>query len=183
MRLKAKVVMWILSVLLLASLLLLWFQSINTLTMLASNPGSQAIESAAGQLNVILASVFILVMLSIAMGLVSARLVSGDVLRLRDAARDIGKGRFKTRINISTGDEIEELADSLNRMARGLEQYEHELEKKNAELEGAVKKRTKELEGKIEVLERLNRLSVGRELKMIELKDRIKDMEKRHKRK
>jgi len=41
------------------------------------------------------------------------------------------------------------------------------------ELERQVAERTKELQGKIEELEKINRLTVGRELKMIELKEEI----------
>jgi len=37
-----------------------------------------------------------------------------------------------------------------------------------------VEKRTEELRGKIQELERFNKLSVGRELKMVELKEEVK---------
>lgn len=54
---------------------------------------------------------------------------------------------------------------------------ENELNKLNAELEQRVKERTKELEDKIAEIERMNKLFVGRELRMVELKERIKDLE------
>lgn len=44
------------------------------------------------------------------------------------------------------------------------------------ELELQVVERTKELQEKIEELEKMNRLAVGRELKMIELKEEIKQL-------
>lgn len=47
-------------------------------------------------------------------------------------------------------------------------------------LEGEVRERTRDLEIKVEELERFNRLSVDRELKMIELKKEIKDLKKKH---
>jgi flavodoxin/cell division protein FtsL len=45
-------------------------------------------------------------------------------------------------------------------------------------LEEQVEGRTKELESKIAELERFNRLAIGRELKMIELKNKVKELER-----
>ncbi|MDD2697091.1 MAG: hypothetical protein PHE52_02965 [Candidatus Pacebacteria bacterium] len=53
-----------------------------------------------------------------------------------------------------------------------------ELKVLSESLEEQVKERTKKLEEKMAELERFNKLSVGRELKMIELKEEIKDLEK-----
>ncbi|MFH1451440.1 MAG: PAS domain-containing protein [bacterium] len=47
-----------------------------------------------------------------------------------------------------------------------------------AELEKEVEKKTKELKDKIKELEKINRVVIGRELKMIELKDKLKKAEK-----
>jgi uncharacterized membrane protein (DUF106 family) len=42
-----------------------------------------------------------------------------------------------------------------------------------------VDERTKELKEKVEELERFHKLTVGRELKMIELKNTIKELQKK----
>ena len=57
---------------------------------------------------------------------------------------------------------------------------EEELRKLNEELEQRVKDRTAELEEKNEELQKMNRLFVGRELRMVELKERIKELEKKN---
>jgi PAS domain S-box-containing protein len=57
-------------------------------------------------------------------------------------------------------------------------QIEEELRKLNEELEIRVKERTAELEEKNKDLHKMNRIFVGRELRMVELKDRIKELEK-----
>lgn len=61
----------------------------------------------------------------------------------------------------------------------GRKQAEEELRKLNEELEQRVKDRTVELEQKNLELERMNRLFVGRELRMVELKERIKELEEK----
>ncbi len=53
-----------------------------------------------------------------------------------------------------------------------------ELQKLNATLEQKVKERTEDLEEKINDLEKFRRLTVGRELKMIELKKTVEDLQK-----
>ncbi|MDD2900741.1 MAG: PAS domain S-box protein, partial [Desulfuromonadaceae bacterium] len=56
---------------------------------------------------------------------------------------------------------------------------ESELRRLKDELEERVKERTAELEQKNAELERMNRIFVGRELRMVELKGRIKELEMR----
>ncbi len=51
------------------------------------------------------------------------------------------------------------------------------LEKTKAELEEKVLERTKELQERIEELEKFNKFSVDRELKMVELKEKLKEIE------
>ena len=51
-----------------------------------------------------------------------------------------------------------------------------ELKKLQEEMEAKIEERTKELREKIEELEKINRLTVGRELKMIGLKEEIKEL-------
>ncbi len=54
---------------------------------------------------------------------------------------------------------------------------EESVQKANDELEAKVRERTKDLEEKMAELERMNDLFVGRELRMNELKNRIKELE------
>jgi len=57
---------------------------------------------------------------------------------------------------------------------------EDALKQLNEELEQRVKERTAELEEKNEELARMNKIFVGRELRMLELKERIRELEEGH---
>ncbi len=106
----------------------------------------------------------------------SAR-ITKPIISLRNAAIEIGKGKLDTKIEIKTKDEIGELAAAFDQMTKDLQESRVELEKYSKELEKKVRERTKELESKMAELERFNKLAVGRELKMVELKKTIKKLE------
>jgi methyl-accepting chemotaxis protein len=108
----------------------------------------------------------------------------------------IRQGDTKAKAFIKEENEIGELAKSFNQMIDELRKYQTELEETKqvleikvrartkeleelaASLEEKVKERTRELQGKIDELERFQRLAVGRELKMIELKQEIEKLKK-----
>ncbi|GAH16620.1 unnamed protein product, partial [marine sediment metagenome] len=75
-----------------------------------------------------------------------------------------------TKIDIKSKDEIGDLATSFEKMAQSLK-------KQQDNLENLVVERTKELETKIDELQKYKKITVGRELKMVELKKRIKELE------
>ena len=125
-----------------------------------------------------------------------SQLVVNPIKKLHKGAEIIRKGNLDYKVDIRTGDEIEQLAKEFNRMAERLGQSKAALEESKAvleikvaartkelkelaeSLEEQVKGRTKELQEKMKELERFNRLAVGRELKMIELKKEIAKLQK-----
>lgn len=64
-----------------------------------------------------------------------------------------------------------------------IEERTRELKGLTGRLEQQIQDRTKELQEKVDELEKINRLAVGRELKMVELKEKIKGLEEETKRK
>ncbi len=126
--------------------------------------------------------------------LLSNRIVV-PIKKLITATKKIAIGELETKITIKTGDEIEELANSFNQMASDLKKSRiaieesknvleirvvartRELQELTRNLEEKVKERTKELQDRLDELERFHRLTVGRELKMIELKKKLKNKE------
>jgi len=110
---------------------------------------------------------------------------------LEASATTIGEGNLDEQIPRSGNDEIGSLAKTLDLMRLNLkdgrtqiEKVNEELEKHRDHLEESVKERTaeltrtnEELQKKIRQLEIFHKVTVDRELKMIELKKEIKELE------
>jgi nitrate/nitrite-specific signal transduction histidine kinase len=118
---------------------------------------------------------------------------------LHETITKIRKGDLEAKAIVKTENEIGELAEAFNRMLEDLRKYQDELHEAKQVLEIKVSARTRELQeladsqeeiiktktkdllAKIAELERFQRLTVGRELKMIELKEKIKQLSKSRK--
>src|SRR5205823_6201011 len=59
--------------------------------------------------------------------------------------RAVGQGQLDRRVEVSSGDEVAELAGTFNRMGEELHASRAEIERWNRELEGRVVERTREL--------------------------------------
>ncbi|MCX6789632.1 MAG: HAMP domain-containing protein [Candidatus Gribaldobacteria bacterium] len=147
------------------------------------------------QKEIVLLSTGLLALITILIGFVSYYFSKRITKSLKTLANDleiIGQGNLGHIIKIKTGDEVEDLADSFNRMSSDLKRSRTALEESkdileikvtartkelnelNKNLEGKVEERTKELQKRLDELERFHRLTVGRELKMIELKKELR---------
>jgi len=134
-----------------------------------------------------------------------SKMVILPIAEIKKGLEMIGQGQLSWRITPRSQDEIGDLARGVNEMSEKLEGSYYGLEKKIAErtkelqearsvleikvrartqelkdlaesLEKQVEERTKELQEKMEELEKFNRLAVGRELKMIGLKEEIQKL-------
>lgn len=97
--------------------------------------------------------------------------ITNPLAKLSFAANEVSRGNLRVRVNIKSGDEIENLAFTFNEMVRKVRNYYEELEQKKEMLEAQVKARTEELET-------LNR-SLDREVKIrtAELYSKIDELE------
>ncbi len=89
----------------------------------------------------------------------------------------IGEGNLDHHIEARGEDEIGSLAKAFNKMTEDLKKSRAEIEEYNRGLEEKVRERTLELQSRVDELEKFHKLTVGRELKMIELKKRIAELE------
>jgi methyl-accepting chemotaxis protein len=140
-------------------------------------PVEEAYENVIMEIGLSALTMLISFFLAILAGLYLSKRITRPIISLRNAAAEIGEGRLDTKIEVKTRNEIGELASAFNQMAGDLKKSRKEIEDYSKTLEKKVKERTKELEQTNEELERFNKLAVGRELKMIELKKRIKELE------
>lgn len=146
--------------------------------------------------DVIIFTVGSLIIFSVIFFFLRGKVVS-PLKELTNLCQRVREGNLKARAKIKSRTEIGELAESFNRMVSDLASYQLALEKEKAALEikvrertqeleelaqkreELVEERTKELEEKVKQLEKFNRLVVGRELKMVALKKKIKRLEKK----
>ena len=89
-----------------------------------------------------------------------AKIISDPIINLTETAHDIYKGDLTKRANISSEDEVGELARTFNNMANGLIHTQQELKNSNKELEShrdhleeLVEQRTQEIQDKNKELE------------------------------
>jgi PAS domain S-box-containing protein len=71
--------------------------------------------------NAILIVSLFLTIVAILMSFFISRYIAKPVIKLRDAAKEVGKGKFDIRIKVRSNDEIGELAASFNQMTEDLE--------------------------------------------------------------
>ncbi len=117
----------------------------------------------------------------IALSIFFSKKITDPIKKLTEGAKSITSGNIGGALpEIKTGDEIEELATALEAMRKSITTQTQELFELKNSLEKKVEERTKEAaearklaESKLEETERLNKVMIDRELKMVELKKEI----------
>ena len=122
------------------------------------------------------------------------RTIVGPLREMMTACEEVRKGNLEVKIPARSRIEIGELATTFNEMIKDLRESQAALEesKKVLEIKVAartrqlkelaeqrekiIEEKTKELRERVEELEKFQRLTVGRELKMVELKEEIKKL-------
>lgn len=120
---------------------------------------------------ILIVTVFI-VMCSLVFGFWFSKSFSRPILLLNDAALRMSEGNLDEKIDVSTDDEIGQLADSFEKMRKNLR-------KSRDDLELRVRQRTSDLNSKVEELEKFKAVTVNRELRMLELKEELEKLKGR----
>jgi len=94
----------------------------NNWMLLMHVPVKAAFASAVELKNKLITVVFAITFIAILITLIGSRKFTSPISRLQDVAKEIGKGKLDTRIEISSNDEIGDLAKSFSSMAMDLKQ-------------------------------------------------------------
>ncbi|HSD63919.1 MAG TPA: ATP-binding protein [Ignavibacteriaceae bacterium] len=89
--------------------------------------------------------VLLFLLISIALSLLATRHFTSSLSTLSKGAETITRGNYNYRVKIETRDELENLADQFNLMAKSLGEHETEIQQYKTHLEEMVNSRTKEL--------------------------------------
>ena len=101
--------------------------------------------------------------------------VIDPIKQLLSGMEKIGGGELDYRVKTKRRDEIGDLFSSLNLMAEKLKDRTEALKREREGLAEKVAQKTKELQEKVDDLEKFNKLVVGREIKMVELKKELEE--------
>jgi len=137
---------------------------------------------------------FIILFFNVIFVLIFISGILGPLQKLLKGIEEVKKGNLEAKVEINTRDELEILAKEFNRMIKEMKEARETLEEEKLvleiivgartkrlkelteKLEKEVEERTKELKKRIEELEKFHQLTVGRELKMKELKEEIEKL-------
>jgi signal transduction histidine kinase/HAMP domain-containing protein len=107
------------------------------------------------------------------------RLVTSPIGKLIKGVRLMSKGKLGTNVDVTSNDELGELAAAFNKMSKELKKSQDSLKQYSQDLEKLVTKRTEEIEDKTDYLERINKdlIKTRKELNIlnINLEKRIKE--------
>ncbi len=107
------------------------------------------------------------------------RTITAPIRQLREQISKIKTGNFDSKASVKTNDEFGEMANSFSDMALKLKEIYENLEEKVNQKTNELSTKVGELVKKQADLERINKMMVDRELKMIELKKEIAKLKTR----
>ena len=94
------------------------------------------------------------------------------LIKIAAVAQEVARGNLGARAPVKTKDEIGNLAKTFNQMLDGIHQSNEKLSESNRK----ISESSRVLSDKVAELERFKKLTVGRELKMVEMKKKIKEL-------
>lgn len=106
------------------------------LAILTEMDAEEALEPVLAFRNRMLIIMFLVILVVTVIGIVVSRTITEPIRKLMIGIEEFGRGTLDQKIDVSSVDEIGQLADSFNQMAEERKRVEEELQKINKELEG-----------------------------------------------
>ncbi len=114
-------------------------------TVVESYPKNMLTAGVKDYKRLFIAAILAAVILTIIIGIFISKMLTYPISRLKEGARLIGKGNLDYRLDIRSGDEVEEMAGEFNNMAEKLKIYSRCLEEKVEERTRQVRDYEKQL--------------------------------------
>lgn len=105
---------------------------------------------------------------------VVAGIINKPIKDLVETTEAFGHGNLNRRAKVFSSDELGHLSESFNHMADELSDLYSKMEEKVADQTAQLRASEERLKEKLEETEKLNNVMIGRELRMVELKEEIK---------
>jgi methyl-accepting chemotaxis protein len=112
-------------------------------------------------------------------GTIFSRTITNPIKQLEKFANGLRDGVFDKKIEIKSRDEVGKLAETFENLRISINEKNGELAAVNENLEQKVVERTGELLRKNEELKKINNFTLGREVRMVELKKEIDELRKK----
>jgi signal transduction histidine kinase len=123
----------------------------------------------------------LMLIFSVILAILISRKISKPITLLRDAAVLIGNGELSTPVNILSGDEIQDLAETISSMEKSLKSYQERIldEEKNKGnlLEKEVEGKTRELRSKLKDLDDTQKAILNMMEDMKEANEHLKELD------
>ncbi|MFH1237315.1 MAG: hypothetical protein V1648_02825 [Candidatus Aenigmatarchaeota archaeon] len=116
------------------------------------------------------------VVVTVSFYIFTRKVIIKPLIKIASGFTSLRLGKLE-KIDIKSKDEIGYVAANFNSTAEELYKSRIAIEEHSKTLEKDVEERTRQLEGKVSQLERFSKLVIGRELKMVEMKKKLKEME------
>ncbi len=102
----------------------------------SANAASEHINQQAEAVRNTFIGLFVIILvLVVAVSLLLSRMIVNPIMTLMKGAKEIGSGNLESRVKVNSGDELEALAGSFNKMADDLQEHIAELQRTTAEKE------------------------------------------------
>lgn len=124
----------------------------------------------------IIAAFSVAIALSVIIVYIASLVLSVSIRKVRAAAFKISQGDLDQRAPVTSKDEIGDLAGTFNQMADNIEKSQEDMKKANVTLEEQGEK----LKDQLEQVRKFQKITIDREMKMIELKEKLKECERDH---
>jgi adenylate cyclase len=145
--------------------------------LLAEIDESEAFVSSKNLLIFSIARILIVLLIFFVIIYLLAKTISKPIISLHKGTEIIAEGNLDHKVGTDTKDEIGQLARAFDKMTTAIKQSRLDIDKKVKEQTQEIINEQKRAEKSKISLEKMNKSMIGRELKMVELKKKIKKLD------